>query len=64
VQSTPAMRNAWTITTPMSFMNIPILSYIMEISPRPVRFTSLILSARRVPIQAQTRLQNVRWYGE
>ena len=30
--------NAWTITTPMSFMNMPILSYIKEISPRPVLF--------------------------
>lgn len=28
--------NSWTITTPMSFMNMPILSYIKEISPRPV----------------------------
>ncbi len=28
--------NAWTITTPMAFMNMPILSYIKEISPRPV----------------------------
>ncbi|UDF04995.1 alpha/beta hydrolase [Asticcacaulis sp. AND118] len=28
--------NAWTITTPLSFMNMPLLSYIKEISPRPV----------------------------
>lgn len=28
--------NAWTITTPLSFMNMPILTYIAEISPRPV----------------------------
>ncbi|WP_290689833.1 MULTISPECIES: alpha/beta hydrolase [unclassified Haematobacter] len=28
--------NAWTVTTPLSFMNMPILSYIAEISPRPV----------------------------
>lgn len=27
---------AWTVTTPLSFMNMPILSYINEISPRPV----------------------------
>lgn len=27
---------SWTITTPLSFMNMPILSYIKEISPRPV----------------------------
>ncbi|MHA6887284.1 alpha/beta hydrolase [Ralstonia pseudosolanacearum] len=27
---------AWTITTPMSFMNFPQLTYIKEISPRPV----------------------------
>jgi fermentation-respiration switch protein FrsA (DUF1100 family) len=26
---------AWTLTTPLSFMNLPILSYIAEISPRP-----------------------------
>ncbi len=30
--------NAWTKTTPLSFMNMPILSYIAEISPRPVLF--------------------------
>lgn len=30
--------NAWTITTPMSFMNMPILTYIEEISPRPILF--------------------------
>jgi fermentation-respiration switch protein FrsA (DUF1100 family) len=29
-------RNAWTITTPLSFMNMPILNYIKEISPRPI----------------------------
>lgn len=28
--------NAWTITTPASFMNMPLLTYIKEISPRPV----------------------------
>lgn len=28
--------NAWTITTPLSFMNMPILSYLKEISPRPM----------------------------
>ena len=30
--------NAWTITTPLSFMNMPILHYIAEIAPRPVLF--------------------------
>ncbi|WP_455872726.1 alpha/beta hydrolase [Rhizobium yanglingense] len=30
--------NAWTQTTPLSFMNMPILSYIAEISPRPILF--------------------------
>lgn len=30
--------NAWTQTTPLSFMNMPILNYIAEISPRPVLF--------------------------
>lgn len=28
--------NAWTQTTPLSFMNMPILTYIAEISPRPI----------------------------
>ncbi|HEY0624698.1 alpha/beta hydrolase [Sphingomonas sp.] len=28
--------NAWTQTTPLSFMNMPLLSYIKEISPRPM----------------------------
>jgi fermentation-respiration switch protein FrsA (DUF1100 family) len=28
--------NAWTITTPLSFMNMPILTYIKEISPCPL----------------------------
>ncbi|MFT3664487.1 alpha/beta hydrolase [Piscinibacter sp.] len=28
--------NAWTVTTPLSFMNMPILTYIKEISPRPI----------------------------
>lgn len=27
---------SWTITNPLSFMNMPLLSYIGEISPRPV----------------------------
>ncbi|MCB2404676.1 alpha/beta hydrolase [Rhizobium ruizarguesonis] len=30
--------NAWTQATPLSFMNMPILTYIAEISPRPVLF--------------------------
>ncbi|MEL6116911.1 alpha/beta hydrolase [Photobacterium sp. SP02] len=30
--------NAWSQTTPLSFMNMPILTYINEISPRPVLF--------------------------
>jgi len=28
--------NAWTATTPLAFMNMPILTYIKEISPRPI----------------------------
>ena len=28
--------NSWTQTTPLSFMNMPILTYIKEISPRPI----------------------------
>ncbi len=30
--------NGWTVTTPLSFMNMPLLTYIAEISPRPVLF--------------------------
>lgn len=30
--------NSWTITMPLSFMNMPILTYISEISPRPILF--------------------------
>jgi fermentation-respiration switch protein FrsA (DUF1100 family) len=28
--------NAWTQTNPLSFMNMPLLTYIAEISPRPI----------------------------
>lgn len=28
--------NSWTRTTPLSFMNMPLLTYIKEIAPRPV----------------------------
>jgi hypothetical protein len=28
--------NSWTQTTPLSFMNMPLLTYIAEIAPRPV----------------------------
>lgn len=28
--------SSWTITNPLSFMNMPLLSYIEEISPRPL----------------------------
>lgn len=28
--------NAWTQTTPLSFMNMPLLTYIKEISPHPI----------------------------
>lgn len=30
--------NAWTQTTPLPFMNLPILTHIAEFSPRPVLF--------------------------
>jgi len=30
--------NAWTVTTPLAFMNLPILTHIQEISPRPLLF--------------------------
>lgn len=28
--------SSWTVTTPISLMNMPIMSYIKEISPRPI----------------------------
>ncbi|WP_038205728.1 alpha/beta hydrolase [Xenophilus azovorans] len=28
--------NAWTLTTPLPFMNLPILTYIQGIAPRPI----------------------------
>lgn len=31
-------KNAWSQTTPISFMNMPILTYIAEIAPRPILF--------------------------
>ncbi|WP_414487491.1 alpha/beta hydrolase [Stenotrophomonas maltophilia] len=30
--------NSWSVTTPQAFMNMPILTYIAEISPRPILF--------------------------
>lgn len=32
----PNSNGAWTATAPMSFMNFPLLTYVAEISPRPV----------------------------
>ncbi|MCM2322816.1 MAG: alpha/beta hydrolase [Oligoflexia bacterium] len=32
----PNSNGAWTATTPLSFMNMPLLTYIKEISPRPI----------------------------
>jgi fermentation-respiration switch protein FrsA (DUF1100 family) len=29
---------SWTLTTALSFMNMPLLTYIREISPRPILF--------------------------
>jgi len=28
--------NAWTVTTPLPFMNLPLLTHIKEIAPRPI----------------------------
>jgi fermentation-respiration switch protein FrsA (DUF1100 family) len=28
--------SSWTVTNPLSFMNMPILTYVKEISPRPI----------------------------
>jgi fermentation-respiration switch protein FrsA (DUF1100 family) len=35
-QNSPNSNGAWTATAPMSFMNLPLLTYIAEISPRPI----------------------------
>ncbi|MBF4991984.1 alpha/beta hydrolase [Methylophilus sp. QUAN] len=35
-QRSPNSAGAWSVTTPISFMNFPQLTYIKEISPRPV----------------------------
>ncbi len=32
----PNSNGAWTATNPLSFMNMPLLTYIQEISPRPI----------------------------
>jgi fermentation-respiration switch protein FrsA (DUF1100 family) len=32
----PNSNGAWTATTPVSFMNMPLLTYVDEISPRPI----------------------------
>jgi fermentation-respiration switch protein FrsA (DUF1100 family) len=32
----PNSSGSWTATTPLSFMNLPLLTYVAEISPRPV----------------------------
>jgi fermentation-respiration switch protein FrsA (DUF1100 family) len=35
-KNSPNSNGAWTATTPLSFINLPLLTYIKEISPRPV----------------------------
>ena len=35
-KNAPNSNGAWTATTPLSFMNMPMLTYIKEISPRPI----------------------------
>lgn len=35
-KNAPNSAGAWTATTPLSFMNMPLLTYIAEISPRPI----------------------------
>ena len=37
-ERSPASTTAFTGTSPLSFMNMPLLTYIAEISPRPVMF--------------------------
>ncbi|RNM04248.1 alpha/beta hydrolase [Dickeya undicola] len=35
-KNSPNSTGAWTATTPLSFMNMPLLTYVNEISPRPI----------------------------
>jgi fermentation-respiration switch protein FrsA (DUF1100 family) len=35
-KNSPNSNGAWNATSPMSFMNLPLLTYIKEISPRPI----------------------------
>jgi fermentation-respiration switch protein FrsA (DUF1100 family) len=35
-ERSPNSSGAWTATAPMSFMNLPLLTYVAEISPRPL----------------------------
>lgn len=49
--------NAWTITTPLSFMNMPILTYIKEISPRPILFVHGEKRIRAILVRQPTQLQ-------
>src|SRR5688572_5842642 len=35
-ERSPNSNGAWTATNPLSFMNMPLLTYISEISPRPI----------------------------
>ncbi len=35
-KNSPNSAGAWSATTPLSFMNFPLLTYIKEISPRPI----------------------------
>ncbi|MEJ8862225.1 alpha/beta hydrolase [Pseudomonas jessenii] len=35
-KNAPNSNGAWTATTPLSFMNLPLLTHINEISPRPI----------------------------
>lgn len=35
-ERSPASNGSWTATTPLSFMNMPLMTYIKEIAPRPI----------------------------
>jgi uncharacterized protein len=35
-ERSPNSNGAWTSTNPLSFMNMPLLTYISEIAPRPI----------------------------
>jgi fermentation-respiration switch protein FrsA (DUF1100 family) len=49
--------NSWSVTTPMAFMNFPLMTYIKEISPRPILF---IHGEKRICFTSPKRLMKLQ----